>query len=126
MTRDGELEYYTDLHNDAFNATANGFDLAVFAYQAAAGCVLGQARVKGGILDQNQAFIPGYSSVMNNEIAESTAYMVGHVAIAFPEVTLARDFAADIYRGGSYCHCTGFVGISGTGAEYIENFECYP
>ncbi|HII98119.1 MAG TPA: hypothetical protein HA272_02355, partial [Methanoregula sp.] len=41
--RDGEYDFRNELDNDQFNATELGYDLAVTAYHAAAGCVLGQA-----------------------------------------------------------------------------------
>jgi hypothetical protein len=43
VTRDGELDYNNELNNDAFDFNLFGYNLAVTAYQAAAGCVLGQA-----------------------------------------------------------------------------------
>jgi hypothetical protein len=106
--RDDELDYDTELKNAAFNATTTGYDLAVTAYQAVAGCVLGQAGQKGGYLDSVHSAIPGYSSVMNDEIAESPAYLVGHgaCAIAFSEVTRGRDFTADGVRGDGGIHRT--------------------
>ncbi len=43
-----EGDYETVLNNTAFNASATGYDIAVLAYQAAAGCGLGQAGKGGG------------------------------------------------------------------------------
>jgi hypothetical protein len=56
--RDGEYDFRNELDNDQFNATELGYDLAVTAYHAAAGCVLGQAGKKGGYLDNVHDMIP--------------------------------------------------------------------
>ncbi len=43
-----------------------------------------------------------WNKAIKDDVTESVAYMVGNVActIAFPHATLARDFCADIARGG--------------------------
>jgi len=115
LTRDGELDYANELNNDAFDLNQTGYDLAVTAYQAAAGCVLGQAGKKGGLLDSVHSAIPGWSSAINDDVTNSPAYLVGQVAcgMAFPEVTLARDFMADVARGdgiGAALDSLGYLG----------------
>jgi hypothetical protein len=112
---DNDTAYYSDLNNDQFNATQTGYDLAVTAYQAAAGCVLGQAGRDGGLLDSAHSLIPGWSSAINDDVTNSPAYLVGQVAcgMAFPEVTLARDFIADVARGdgiGATLDSLGYIG----------------
>ncbi len=128
LTRDGELDYNNALHNDAFDFNQSGYNLAVTAYQAAAGCVLGQAGIKGGILDQNQNLIPGYSQFINDDVTSSTAYMVGHVAcaVAFPEVTLARDFTADLYRGDPVAVALDSLGYLGPVRNLLKTTNVIP
>jgi hypothetical protein len=96
-----ELDYNSELDNNAFDFNLSGYDLAVTAYQGVAGCVLGQAGKKGGYLDSVHSAIPGWNDYINDDVTESPAYLVGQVAcgIAFPYATLARDFTADVLRG---------------------------
>jgi PKD repeat protein len=111
--RDNETDFRAELNNDKFNATELGYDIAVTAYQAAAGCVLGQAGVKGGIIEMNPELVPGYSQHSHGAVSESPAYLVGQLAcnVAFPEATLTRDFLADIYRGDPLAVAIDAVGI---------------
>ena len=120
LTRDGELDYSSALHNDAFDFNQSGYDLAVTAYQAAAGCVLGQAGRDGGLLDSAHSLIPGWSSAINDDVTNSPAYLVGQVAcgMAFPEVTLARDFISDVARGDGIGATLDSLGYLGT----VKNF----
>lgn len=90
--------------------------------------MLGQAGVKGGILDQNQNLIPGYSQFINDDVTSSTAYMVGHVAcaVAFPEVTLARDFTADLYRGDPVAVALDSLGYLGPVRNLLKTTNVIP
>ncbi len=77
--------------------------------------MLGQAGKKGGYLDSIHSAIPGWSSAINDDVTESPAYLVGQVAcgMAFLEVTLARDFMADVARGdgiGAALDSLGYIG----------------
>lgn len=110
-----DLDYETELNNTAFNKTETGFDLAVTAYQAVAGCVLGQAGKKGGMLDGLHSAIPGWNDYITDEVTESPAYLVGQVAcgMAFPYATTIRDFSAELMRGeyeGAALQSVGFLG----------------
>lgn len=128
VTRDGELDYNSELNNDAFDLNQSGYDLAVTAYQAAAGCVLGQAGKKGGYLDSVHSAIPGWSSAINDDVTESTPYMVGQVAcnILFPEVTLARDFTADVLRGDPVSAALDSTGFLGPMRAYLGSSNVIP
>jgi len=105
-----------------------GYDLAVTAYQAAAGCALGQAGKKGGYLDNVHSAIPGWSSAISDDVTESPAYLVGQVAcgIAFPEVTLARDFIADVARGDGIGAALDSVGYLGKVRGLLETTSAIP
>lgn len=121
--RDGEYDFRNELNNDEFNATELGYDIAVTAYQAAAGCVLGQAGQKGGYLDGMHSAIPGWNDYINDDVTESPAYMIGHVAcaIAFPEIALARDFTADVLRGDPMAVALDSLGYLGPVKNLLKN-----
>jgi hypothetical protein len=126
--RDNEYDFLNELNNDDFNATELGYDLAVTAYQAAAGCVLGQAGQKGGYLDSIHSAIPGWNSAINDDVTESPAYLVGHVAcaIALPEITLARDFTADVLRGDLAGASLNSLGYLGPVKTILKNSDMIP
>ncbi|WP_292349949.1 PKD domain-containing protein [Methanoregula sp. PtaU1.Bin006] len=126
--RDGEYDFRNELNNDKFNVTELGYDVAVTAYQAAAGCVLGQAGQKGGYLDSVHSAIPGWSSAINDDVTESTAYMVGQIAcnVLFPEVTLARDFTADVLRGDPVAVVLDSTGFLGPMRAYLGSSNIIP
>ena len=108
--------------------SSTGYNVAVVAYQAAAGCVLGQAGKKGGVLDSAHSLIPGWSSAVSDDITESTAYMVEQVAcnILFPEVTLARDFTADLLRGDPVGAAMDSLGYLGPLRGYLRSSNVIP
>jgi len=126
--RDGEYDFRKELDNDQFNATELGYDLAVTAYHAAAGCVLGQAGHKGGYLDSVHSAIPGWNDYINDDVTESPAYLVGHVAcaIAFPEIALARDFTADVLRGDLPGAALNSLGYLGPVKTILKNSDIIP
>jgi hypothetical protein len=121
--RDNESDFRNELNNDEFNATELGYDVAVTAYQAVAGCVLGQAGKKGGYLDSVHSAIPGWNDYINDDVTESPAYLVGQVAcgIAFPYATLARDFSADLLRGDYAGAALESLGYYGKVTGYLKN-----
>jgi PKD repeat protein len=117
--------YTTSLENNEFNMTQLGYDAAVTAYEAALGCVLGQAGKKGSYIEKNLGSLSGYGSFLNDDVTESPAYLFGHVAcaIAFPEIAAVRDFSADLYRGdlfGAALNSLGFVGRFKTAFQGAE------
>jgi len=85
--------------------------------------VLGQAGQKGGYLDSVHSAIPEWSSAINDDVTESPAYLVGHVAcaIAFPEIALARDFTADVLHGDGIRAALDSLGYRGTVKNLIKS-----
>jgi len=85
--------------------------------------VLGQAGKKGGYLDSVHSAIPGWNEAINDDVTESTAYLVGHVAcaIAFPEYALARDFTADVLRGDPVAAALDSLGYLGAVKNLLKS-----
>jgi len=90
--------------------------------------VLGQAGQKGGYLDSVHSAIPGWNDYINDDVTESTAYMVGQVAcnVLFPEITLARDFTADVLRGDLVAVVLDSTGFLGPMRAYLGSSNIIP
>lgn len=90
--------------------------------------MLGQAGKKGGYLDSVHSAIPGWSSAINDDVTESPAYLVGQVAcgMAFPYATLARDFTADVLRGGGIGAALDLLGYLGTVRNILGTTSVIP
>jgi hypothetical protein len=112
----GDLDYKKELNNTLFNLLDLNNQIVMVNNRATAGCVLGQAGKKGAALDTIHSWIPGWSTLMNDEIAESTPYMVGHVACSFlfpyPEI---RDFIAFGAQGDLLGAALNLVGVGSLG-----------
>jgi hypothetical protein len=113
----------TELENNEFNATETGYDLAVLGYQAIAGCVLGQAGKKGGMLDGLHSIIPGWSAAINDDVTESPAYLISCragslrycIPAGHPCAGLLRRHDARGLCGG----CIEFAGVPRHGTEHF-------